>query len=453
MENLHFNYALEPRRDILCIDCRSFYASVECALHGWDALSTPLVVMSYPSDNQSEEGSGLILASSPEAKKRYGITNVSRARDLPFPYPKELKIVPPRMKLYMEMNQKINNIYKNYCDEKNHHVYSVDESFLDVTDALTLFKVKNAYELAQIIKKDVYEQTKIYTAVGIGDNPLLAKLALDNEAKKNHDHTAYWQYENVPEKIWQIPKLTDFWGIGRKTAKKLNYFGIDSVYHLAQSNYFMLKDRLGLLGAQLYAHAWGIDRSFLGDSVLPKSNSLGNSQVLPRDYTEALEIEVLIFEMADQIGTRLRKKGYQGQVFSLFIGFSMGVMENGRTGFSKQERTTPTHSSLKIAQILLRLFRKNYHGQPVRQVGVSCGDLIISTGIQFDLFSDPKEELKKIELDYVVDKIRQKYGFKSIVHANSLLKGARAIERSSLVGGHAGGMGGLENGEKSEKIF
>lgn len=95
--------------------------------------------MSYPSDNPEERGSGLILASSPAAKKDYGISNVSRARDLPFPYPEDLIIAAPRMRYYMKKNMEINNIYRKYADEKNHAVFSVDESFLDVTDSLKLY--------------------------------------------------------------------------------------------------------------------------------------------------------------------------------------------------------------------------------------------------------------------------------------------------------------------------
>lgn len=153
--------------------------------------------MSYPSDNPDQRGSGLILASSPAAKKTYGISNVSRSRDLPFPYPEDLVIAPPRMALYMRKNMVINNIYKKYADEQNHAVYSIDESFLDVTDSLKLFGTKNARELAKMIQIDVFKQTGIYTTIGIGDNPLLAKFALDLESKKNPDMKAEWRYEDV----------------------------------------------------------------------------------------------------------------------------------------------------------------------------------------------------------------------------------------------------------------
>ena len=77
--NIEFDYNKEPSRDILCIDCKSFYASCEAVSRGMDPLKVKLVVMSYPGDHVKERGSGLILASSPEAKKAFGISNVSRA--------------------------------------------------------------------------------------------------------------------------------------------------------------------------------------------------------------------------------------------------------------------------------------------------------------------------------------------------------------------------------------
>lgn len=71
-QNPVFDYHKEPSRDILCIDCKSFYASVECVSLGLDPLTTKLVVMSYPGNSWEERGSGLILASSPAAKKPTG---------------------------------------------------------------------------------------------------------------------------------------------------------------------------------------------------------------------------------------------------------------------------------------------------------------------------------------------------------------------------------------------
>lgn len=444
-QNPVFDYQKEPSRDILCIDCKSFYASVECVELGLNPLEAKLVVMSYPSNSWEERGSGLILASSPAAKKAYGITNISRARDLPFPYPKDLYIAPPRMAYYMEKNKEINAIYKKYADEANHHVYSVDESFLDITNSLNLFGVKTAKELAQMIQQDVLDQTGIYTTVGIGDNPLLAKLALDNASKDSPDRIAEWRYEDIKSTVWQIPNLTDFWGIGRKMALRLNKLGIYSVYDLAHTDYYRLKSALGVIGTQLYAHAWGIDRSFLGETYTPKSKSMGNSQILNRDYTRRAEIEIVIKEMADQLGTRLRRAETKAQVISLWVGFSLGYIDpSGKRGFHQQLKIPPTNASQDLAEALLRIFDQHYKRQDIRSIGVNCSHLVYATGLQLNLFDDPKEQVNHAKVDFIVDKIRQKYGFKAIVHAHSLLEGGRAIARSSLVGGHAGGMAGIE---------
>ena len=164
-DNPKFIYEREPSRDILCIDCKSFYSSVECVERGLNPLTTKLVVMSYPSDNPEQRGSGLILASSPAAKKAFGISNVSRARDLPFPYPADLILAAPRMRLYMQKNMEINNIYHKYADENNHAVFSVDESFLDITDSLKLYGCETADQLARLIQIEVWQQTGIYTTV------------------------------------------------------------------------------------------------------------------------------------------------------------------------------------------------------------------------------------------------------------------------------------------------
>lgn len=227
----------------------------------------------------------------------------------------------------MRKNMEINNIYKKYADEQNHSVYSIDESFVDVTDSLKLFGAKDARALARMIQTDVYRQTGIFTTIGIGNNPLLAKFALDLESKKNSDMKAEWRYEDVQQKLWSVENITDVWGIGRRTAIRLNRMGIFTMHDLAHANYYQLKQNFGVLGTQLYAHSWGIDRSFLGQKYKVKFKSIGNSQVLNRDYTRRKEIEIVIKEMADQVATRLRRTGAKAEVVSLWIGFSMGYVD------------------------------------------------------------------------------------------------------------------------------
>src|SRR5699024_4928736 len=149
--------------------------------------------------------------------------------------------------------------------------------------------------------------TGMYTTVGMGENPFRGKGAQDIGANTEGDVIAEWRYEDVPDSLWQMAALTEVCGIGDRLARRLQATGINNVSVLAHSSYHVLKDKLGVMGAQLYAHSWGVDRCFLGTPYTTKDKSIGNSQVLPRDYTDKDEIAVVVKEMADQIGTRLRR--------------------------------------------------------------------------------------------------------------------------------------------------
>ncbi|MBO0441514.1 Y-family DNA polymerase [Candidatus Enterococcus ikei] len=438
---MKFDYSKEPSRDILCIDCKSFYASVECVDRGLHPLKTMLIVMSG-----AENSGGLVLAASPLAKKVLGISNVTRSNEVPFH--KDLLIVPPRMSLYMKKNVEINQIYKSFVADEDHSVFSVDESFLDATNSLKLFNCNNAYEIAKLIQLKVKDQTGIYVTVGIGDNPLLSKLALDNGAKHSKDFISEWRYEDVPQKVWGINPMTEFCGIGHRTVKRLNWLGIRTIKEIAEADPYRLKREFGVMGLQLYAHSWGIDRSFLGQKkkAAKVDKSIGNSQVLPRDYTRQNQLELVLREIADQVASRLRSNHLKTACISLSVGYSKGYIDKqGRYGWRKQMKIPHSNNTKVLSDYIIGLFRMEYNGQDVRHVGISYSKLVQTDTLQLDLFSDPDQELNEQRLDFLIDTIRKKYGFKSLIHASSLMEGATAVSRSGLVAGHAGGNVGVSS--------
>ncbi|HBC4465786.1 TPA: hypothetical protein KER80_002907 [Enterococcus faecalis] len=87
----------------------------------------------------------------------------------------------------------------------------------------------------------------------------------------------------------------------------------------------------------MYAHSWGIDRSFLGEKrQVAKEKSFGNSQVLPRDYARRDQIELVLKELSDQVATRLRNSNCQTECVSVFVGYSKGQVDGlGRSGWRK----------------------------------------------------------------------------------------------------------------------
>lgn len=427
------DYSNEPHGVFFLIDNKSFYASVECAQRGLDPLEAPVVVLS----EQENTNGGLILAASPVAKKMYGISNVSRQRDLP--KDDDLLIVPPRMNLYIEKNLEINEIFRHYTQGIDCVPYSIDETILDLTYSWQLFG-NNPIEVAKQIQATVRAQLGLYTTVGIGENPLQAKLALDLFAKHSPNLIGRLSYADYAEKIWPITKLSDVWSIGSRTEKHLHKMGIYSMKDLAHATPYMLKEEMGIIGTQLLALAWGIDRTDLEKPVRVKNDSLGNSQVLPRDYRKQDEIEVVIQEIGEQVAARLRKRHKQTMCVSLSIGYSYSSAEKtGRNGFSQQVKVDPTSDNRILNRYLLRLFRKNWEGETVRNIAVSYGKLLATQDLQLNLFTSVKKQEKHVMLEKTLDQIRNKFGTSALFFGHSLQHGGTMLERSGLVGGHNGG--------------
>lgn len=399
----------EPKGVYFLIDNKSFYASCEAIQRGFNPLKVPLVVMSEAENTNG----GLILATSPEAKKLYHLkANVSRQRDLPTD--SRLLVLPPRMNLYIKKN-------------------------LDMTKSWHLFG-NSVRSVARLIQKTVRQELGLYTTVGIGDNPVQAKLALDIYAKHNHDLIGEIHYQNVPTKIWSIQDLTQVWGIGKRTAKHLNRLEIYTMNNLAHANPYLLKQEMGIIGTQIFATAWGVDRSKLTEKPVVKSKSLGNSQVLPRDCQSQAEIENVIKEIGEQVASRVRSHHKLTSRISLGIGFSFHDSEiYGKSGFHQMLSIDETDDNQAIVRQLLYLFRNNWEGQSIRNVAVYCSKLTNNTGRSLDLFAKVDTQIKTSKLNQIIDEIHHKYGFSKLVFANSLDKGGTALERAKLVGGHNGG--------------
>ena len=207
MENLYLN------RHFLCIDLKSFFASCECVERNLDPFSVALVVAN------PYQGNGAITLAITPYLKSMGVA--SRTRLYEIPQNIKYTIVPPRMRLYMQKSKEVVNVYLDYVSSDDLHIYSVDECFLDVTNYLKMYK-KTDYELAKDILESVYKKTGLTATCGIGPNMLMAKVAMDIEAKKHKNGIAKWTYDDIPKKLWPITPLSKMWGIG-KNMEKLGY--------------------------------------------------------------------------------------------------------------------------------------------------------------------------------------------------------------------------------------
>ena len=422
MDNLKI-YQLN--KNILCIDLKSFYASVECVLRGLDPFKTPLVVA-----DKSRGGGSIVLAVSPYLKT-LGVPSRCRIHELP----KNIDIIyaKPQMQTYLEYSAAVIGVYLDFMSEDDIYVYSIDEAFLDVTSYLAYYK-KTDIELAELILTKITEELGLTATCGIGPNMLMAKLSMDIEAKKNSNNIAKWTYDDLKDHLWPVSPLSKMWGIGHRMESHLNKLGLFNIGDIAAYDKTKLKRMFGVLGEELWYHTHGIDLSEIKDKhkLRSKPKSFGTSQVLFRDYDEK-EILTIILEMTDDITRRLRIAKKRTQTISLVIGYT----KDYGGGFSRQVTIEQaTSSERQIYQTCLELFDMYYEGYPIRVVGIHLSKLTDSKLYQYSMFEDADALEKEHQLHQTMDQIKDKFGKNAVLRSASEQKHATAKQRNKQIGGH-----------------
>ncbi|MCI2111054.1 MAG: hypothetical protein LKK13_01795 [Bacilli bacterium] len=406
---------------IAVIDLKSFYASCECGVRHLDIFKTPLVCC-----DPYRSASSVVMSATPYLKKRYGVPNVCRRRDLPL-VPGMIYAV-PRMSFYLQMSAKVNSIFLDYVAEDDLHVYSVDESFLNLGPYLNLYHC-NPETIVSRIQADIKEKLGLVATAGIGPNIFLAKIALDQEGKKTEPYLAHWDYGDVPAKLWSIRPITNVWGIAKGTARHLARIGIYSLKDLAEADVSLLEKEFGVMGYQLHEMANGRDESDIEAKYVPKERDLSNGQTLSRDYTKR-EALLLLREMNDDLALRLRKSGSLAQKISLSIGYGVGG------GYCRQ-MTLPI--AAEGTDALFAGIEELYESAPelpIRELGISYGRLRASHLEQLSLFEEAPISAKKKRLDAALDAIKSVYGANSVLRCSSLLSASTAKKRHEQIGGH-----------------
>ena len=415
----------------LCIDLKSFYASVECVERGWDPLTARLVV----ADPERSEKT-ICLAVSP-ALKQMGVPNRCRV----FQIPKEIpyKMAPPRMQLYIDYAAEIYGVYLKYIAKEDIQVYSIDEAFLDVTDYLHLYQM-TAVELGRKIMQDILDTTGIPAACGVGTNLYLAKVALDIMAKHETDRIAYLDEVRYREKLWKHKPLTDFWRVGRGTVERLSNMGICTMEEIAHARESLLYKSFGIDAELLIDHAWGREPVTIADikAYRPKNTSFSSGQVLPRDY-EYEEGVLVVKEMADLLCLDLVDQCLVTSHISLVIGYSNQKCFEPAKGSTTLRSATSSNRRLLsyVEQLYRRIVRP---GAYIRRITLTYTGVMTEDYQQFDLFSNPEETEKDVKGQAFLMAIKQRYGRNAILKGMNLEESATTIERNGQIGGHKSGV-------------
>ena len=417
-------------RTYICIDLKSFYASVECRERGLDPLTTNLVV----ADPERTEKT-ICLAVSPAMRAR-GVPG--RCRVFQIPPDIDYMMAPPRMQLYIDYSADIYAIYLQYISKEDIHVYSIDEAFMDVTDYLPMYRM-SAKELSMKIMEDVYAATGITAACGIGANLYLAKIALDITAKHVEDHIGILDEESYKRTLWSHKPLTDFWRIGSGIAKRLEGAGIYTMEGIAKADENMLYRMFGIDAELLIDHAWGRETTTIADikAYRPKENSISSSQVLGCDY-DFEGGRLIAKEMADLLCLELVEKGLVTDSISLYVGYSRRLQKKSAHGTITMPVTTS--SAKKIMGYTQELFEQIVdRNAPIPRVTLAFNRVVDEMYQQYDLFTDPAEIEREHKIQKTMLEIKEKFGKNAILKGMNLEKGATTIERNRQIGGHKSG--------------
>ncbi len=420
---------MSKQRIYFCIDMKTFYASVECAERGLNPFETNLVVADV-----TRGPNALCLAISPKMKAQ-GIKNRCRLNDIP----KSIKyeIAPPRMQLYIEYAADIYSIYLDYMDPQDIHVYSIDESFIDATEYLGLYKM-SAEEYAQMLMNEIARRKRIPATAGIGTNLYLAKIALDITAKKVKSHIGYLDERLYRETLWDHRPITDFWQVADGTAAQLAKYGIHDMRGVANAPTELLYKAFGVNAELLIDHAWGREPCTIADikQYKSKSHSVSFSQILPRDYSFS-EAATVITEMVQNGTHELMRRHVVTSKVSVYVGYSRSAVPSTH-GSARLHVTTALQSVLQPAA--QEVYEKTTNRDvPIRRLGL-CFENVVDEGCEgYDLFTNMEEVEREKKRESAVLGIKTKYGKNAILKGVNYMPESTQRERNTFIGGHRAG--------------
>ena len=450
-----------------CIDLKSYYASVECVDRGLDPLTTNLVV----ADETRSDGT-ICLAVSPslkalgvpgrprlfEVKQRLAEIKALTGKTVPY------ITAMPRMARYLEVSSEIYGIYLKYLSPSDIHVYSIDESFMDLTPYLHLYGM-TAHKLVTTMIRDVLRETGITATGGVGTNLYLAKIAMDITAKKlpadkDGVRVAELDEQSFREKLWTHEPLTDFWQIGPGIAAHLGRMGIHTMGDLARlslQNEEIFFREFGIDAEILIDHAWGIETCGMAEikAYKPATKSLANGQVLPRAYSWE-EGRLAVKEMTEQVVLGLVEQGFVAEGVTLYVGYQI-LSKEGLSSYHGPIKVNyygrkvppsvhgtgkldgPTASLSRITEAVLKLYDKLVDKElEVRRMSIAAIRLSPKEEVppQMSLFSSWKNDARETALLKAAISLHKRFGKNSLVKGMDLLEAGTTRERNDQIGGH-----------------
>ncbi|WP_433943685.1 DNA polymerase IV [Paenibacillus sp. SN-8-1] len=399
MRNVEDYYPAKGRV-ILHIDMNAFYCSVHEAEEPDKYKNKPTAVA-----GSVELRKGVIVTCS-YAARHLGISTgmlVSQALKIC----PDLIVIAPNFHLYRKYSKAFMNIAYGYTPLLQ--AVSIDECYLDITGSK---QFGTPLEIAQEIQERIMMELGLPCSIGIAPNKLLAKMGSD--MKKPNGITVV-RIRDVPKLLWDRP-CGEMYGIGRKTAEKLQRMGIYTLGQLAGTDERVLSERFGVMGLWMKQAAYGIDDSPVKEDQ-GKNKSVGHTTTLPRDISSMEDVSRVMLNLADQVARRLRRQHMMAQTVQITI-----RTPDMKTITRSQTLGRLTENMDDIYREACKLYSKHWkEDRPVRLLGITLQNLVPKeeSALQLDLF-DYEKQPKKEQLTKAMDMLRDKFGENAVLTAGML---------------------------------
>ena len=378
-----------PTRKIIHLDLDAFFCAVE-ELHDPSLVGTPFAVGGKP----DQRG---VVASCSYAARAFGVRS-GMPMALAIKRCPELKVISSHYHKYGEVSEKVMEELRALSPLVEQ--ISIDEAFIDVSD-LPL----DAEKLASDLQKKINTSLKLPCSLGVASNKLVAKIANDHGKSLAQGSRPPNAITNVPpgkeaEFLAPLPVIA-LWGVGPKTAQRLESMDIKTIGDLARISEVDLVNLFGKNGYDLAKHAKGVDERPIITSH--ETKSISQETTFPKDIHDKDILRKTLYRLSERVGARLRKSHLAGSTVKIKLRWS------DFTTISRQMTLDqPTNQGQVIYDAALQLLKKELDpAKKVRLIGVGVSGLGTPSR-QLGLWDESSDKDRRLQ--EAIDSLRERYG-------------------------------------------